>query len=101
MQAVLSSAEQEKKAKYCNAAEFRRASFSPFVISVDGAPGREADRLMKRLSESLALKWSASYGEVFGWLRARMSCAVVRATNLCLRGSRIKWRNDFGFEDGA
>ena len=101
VQAVLSSAEQEKKAKYCNAAEFRRASFSPFVISVDGAPGHEADRLMKRLSESLALKWSTSYGEVLGWLRARMSCAVVRATNLCLRGSRIKWRNDFGFEDGA
>ena len=41
------------------------------------------------------------YGEVLGWLRARMSCAVVRAINLCLRGSRIKWRNDFGFEDGA
>ena len=56
---------------------------------------------MKRLSESLALKWSASYGEVLGWLRAGMSCAVVRATNLYLRGSRIKLRNDFGFEDGA
>ena len=40
--AVLSSAELEKKNKYTAAAESRRASFTPFVVSVDGVFGREA-----------------------------------------------------------
>ena len=52
---------------------------------MDGAPGRDANQLMKRLSEVLALQWDTSYGEVLGWLRARLSCAIVKATNLCLR----------------
>ena len=34
--AVLCSAEQEKKRKYLAAVEERRASFTPFVVSVDG-----------------------------------------------------------------
>ena len=34
--AILSSAEHEKKNKYTAAAESRRASFTPFVVSVDG-----------------------------------------------------------------
>ena len=43
--AILSSAEAEKKKKYNNAANARRASFTPFVVSVDGALGREATSL--------------------------------------------------------
>ena len=39
--AVLASAEQEKKQKYLLAAETRHASFSPFVVSVDRALGCE------------------------------------------------------------
>ena len=40
--AILSSAEEEKKKKYSEAAALRRASFTPFVVSVDGVLGREA-----------------------------------------------------------
>lgn len=40
--AVLASAEKEKKKKYANAALTRHASFSPFVLSVDGLLAREA-----------------------------------------------------------
>ena len=36
-----------------------------------------------------------------GWVRATMSFSIVRATNLCLRGSRVKWRSGVGMEDGA
>ena len=36
---VLVGAEEEKKWKYRLAAEARHASFSPFVVSVDGYPG--------------------------------------------------------------
>ena len=37
VQNVLDQAEKEEKRKYNEAAEFRRSSFTPFVISVDGA----------------------------------------------------------------
>ena len=39
---VLASAEKEKKRKYNVAAANRHASFSPFVVSIDGYMGREA-----------------------------------------------------------
>ena len=49
--AVLLTAEQEKKKKYQEAVQTRRATFTPFVVSVDGVLGREANVLIKRLAE--------------------------------------------------
>ena len=43
---VLCSAEQEKKIKYSAAVEERRASFTPFVVSVDGVLGHDAQHLI-------------------------------------------------------
>ena len=50
VEAVLQTAEQEKKKKYLEAVQTRRATFSPFVVSVDGVLGREANVLIKRLA---------------------------------------------------
>ena len=97
---ILSSAEEAKK-KYSEAAALRRASFTPFVVSVDGVLGREANFCIKYLAQKLAHKWEKSNSEVLGWMRARLSFAILRATNLCLRGSRTKWRSAFGMDDGA
>ena len=47
---MLQTAEQEKKKKYLEAVQTRRATFSPFVVSVDGVLGREANVLIKRLA---------------------------------------------------
>jgi hypothetical protein len=60
-----------------------------FVVSTDGLLGKEAKILLKKLSARLAEKWEKSYSEVCGYVNARMSIAMVRATHLCLRGSRI------------
>ena len=98
---VLATAEEEKKRKYVTAAEARRASFSPFVVTVDGALGHEAVLFLRRLAEKLSAGWEKSYGEVLGWIKARLSFAVIRATDLCLRGSRVKWRSGTGIDDGA
>ena len=35
------------------------------------------------------------------WIRSRLSFAILRATNLCLRGSRTKWRSGAAMVDGA
>ena len=63
--------------------------------------GREARSIMKRMADKLAMKWGKSYSEMMGWMRSRMLFTVLRATNHCVRGSRIKWRSGFGMEDGA
>ena len=37
---------------------------------------------------------------VMGWVRARLSFAILRATLLCVHGSQTKWRS-LGISDGA
>ena len=99
--AVLASAKTEKKKKkYNNAAIAGRASFTPFVVSVDGALGCEATNYLKHLSEHICMKWGKFYEKVMGWLRASLSLAIIRATDLCLWGSRIRWRSVMDMADG-
>ena len=79
--------EAEKKQKYLETAEVCRASFTPFVQSVDGALGKETHYFLKRLVKNLS-QMGKPYSEVISWVRTRMLFATIRATNLCLRGSR-------------
>ena len=98
--AVLASAEAEKKRKYCDACTECRATFTPLCFSVDGLVGDKAACLLKHLGRSLSSTWERHYGEVIRWLRAPLAFALVWATNVCVRGSRTKWRS-LGLEDGA
>jgi hypothetical protein len=86
---VLAQQEREKKKKYLDACLEQRRHFTPFVVSTDGLVGREAGELLKRLSLRLAEKWERPYSVVRGFVNARMSIAIVRASHLCLRGSRV------------
>ena len=99
--AVLASAEEEKKHKYLSAAESWRTSFTPFVISVDGVLGHEALMFLQCLSERLSVGWGKSYGHVLMWIHVCLSFAVIRATNLCLRGSRVRRRSATSIDDEA
>ena len=47
---MLATAEEEKKRKHRAAAEERHASFSPFVVTVDGAMGHEAGLFLHHLA---------------------------------------------------
>ena len=86
---VLAAHEREKKRKYLEPCLEQRRHFTPFVASTDGLLGKEASTLLKRLAAELAEKSGKSYAEVSGFVRARISIAIVRATHRCLRGSRI------------
>ena len=97
---VLSTAEGEKKRKYLQACQDRHATFTPLCVSVDGMLGSESEFFVKRLSDFLAAKWERPYSVVIGWVRARLSFAILRAALLCVRGSRTKWRG-LGIVDGA
>ena len=70
-------------------------------MTVDGALGPEAVLFLCRLTEKLSAGWEKSYGEILGWIKARLSFAVIRATDLCLRESCVRWRSGTGIDDGA
>ena len=83
---VLASAEAEKKRKYFDTCTERRATFTLLCFPVDGLIGDEAACFLKHLGRSLSSIWEHHYGEVIRWLRARLAFALVRATNVCVRG---------------
>jgi hypothetical protein len=86
---VLKIHEKRKNKHYKPLCEAQRRDFTSVVVSTDGMLGREATSVLNRLSSLLAAKWEKPYSEVCGYVRARMSVAICRATNRCLRGSRI------------
>ena len=86
---MLEAHERDKKRKHLAACLEQRRHFSPFVASTDGLLGKESRTLLKKLSALLAEKWEKPYSEICGYVNARMSIAIVRATHLCLRRSRI------------
>ena len=82
---VLLRQEKEKKDKYGALCLARRRTFTPLVFSVDGLMGKEATAASKRLASSLAAKWKRSYSEVCGFIRSRLSIALIRSSSRCLR----------------
>ena len=70
-------------------------------MTADGAFGLEAKTFIRHLADKIALIWQKSSSEVLGYVRARMLFAVLRASNLCIRGNRMKWRRRMEIEDGA
>ena len=66
--------------KYSQASETINASFTPFVVTADGALGLEAKIFMHHLADKIAVIWQKSNSEVLGYVRARMLFAVLRAT---------------------
>jgi hypothetical protein len=85
---ALETAERAKKKKHLQACLDQRRHFSPFVVSVDGLLGKEAKTVLKVLASKMATKAGKPYSSVMGFVRARFSIAMVRATHICLRGSR-------------
>ena len=100
-ESILDSGAPEKKKLYTKAVEDRRGTFTTFVTYVDGLLHREAEHFLKHVATSIAVKWDKSYSETCAFVRARLLFALVRASSLCLRGSRVKWRSGLGFDDGA
>jgi hypothetical protein len=86
---VIQTQEKEKKQKYLEARLEQRCHFTPFVCSTNGMLGQKAKTFAKRLSTKLASKWQRPYSLVCGYVNAPLSIAIVQATHLCLRGSRI------------
>ena len=86
----LQASEKEKKQKCQKKCFEHRRTFVPFIVSVDGMFAPEAVNTMKHLAQLLSNKWRLPTSVTLHYVKSRMSVAVVRATNLCLRGTRMK-----------
>ena len=64
------------------------SSFVPAVFSSTGAMGKHANALYKRIASLLADKSGEAYSIVIAWIRCKLSFALLRASVVCLRGSR-------------
>ena len=60
------------------------------IYSVDGIPGAEELAVQKGLAALLSYKLKREYSEMCGFVRARMSLAIVISNSLLLRGPRDK-----------
>ena len=106
---VIEIQEQEKKKKYAKKCSEQRRNFTPFVVSVDGMMGKEAQALLKHLAYIYVAKWDLVYSQVRNYLNSKISIACLRAAHRCLRGSRVPSTRicrshlqvDSPWEDGA
>ena len=102
---VIENQEKQKKQKYLQSCLDQRRQFTPVVLSIDGLLGQETKSIVRRLSLKLAQKWRTTYNYVIKFINSRLSIAIVRATHLCLRGSRVPIKNitsqRFHLEDEA
>ena len=73
----------------------------PLVYSVDGVACKEARAYEKRVASLLAIKWDRRYSEMVGFVRGRMSLAVIRSNTMLLCGAMADraWKPEF--EDGG
>ena len=74
------------------------------VYSKDGIPRSEDSATQKRLAALLSYKLKRECSEMYGFVRARISLAIVRSNSLLLcgprdKGARIRQRPEL--RDGA
>ena len=60
------------------------------VYSADRIPGAEALAAQKRLAALLSYKLKQEYSEMCGFVRARMSLAIVISNSLIIHGPHYK-----------
>ena len=89
---VLERAAKVKKSKYLEACLERRRSFMPLIYSVDGMACKEARAYEKRVASLMATKLDCAYSEMVGFVRGRMSLAVIKSNTMMLRGARSSRR---------
>ena len=88
---ILKTAEKSKLREYKERIhEVEHADFNPLVFTTVGAMGPQCQIVVKKLAEKLSAKKGLMRSVVTGWLRVRLSFALLRTSLLCVRGTRRK-----------
>ena len=82
--------------------EVEQGTFTPLVVTVKGAMAPEASRFHKTLANKLVSKTPERSEDITRLIRVKLSFLVLRASLLCLRGSRTLFNfNSENCEDFA
>ena len=88
---LFKQAEQQKIREYGERIRnVERGDFCPLVFTCSGGMAPKSHAVLKRLAEKLSQKQNLSFSVVSGWLRCRLSFALLRTTLLCVRATRRK-----------
>ena len=86
---IFAKHEAEKKREYNQRImEVEHGTFSPLIFSTNGGSGPECDRFHKHIAQRIAEKSGERYEHVITWIRCKLSFLILRASLLCVRGSR-------------
>ena len=89
IKAILKKHESEKKRQYNRRVmEVEHGSFTPLIFTTTGVMSHECSIFHKSLAEKISTKRGERYEEVMRYLRVKFSFLALKATLLCLRGSR-------------
>ena len=99
-QQIYRTHENDKKRWYSRRVlDVEHGSFTPLVFTTTGGMGKECIRYHSRLAELIAAKKGEQYSQTISWIRARTSFALLRSALVCLRGSRVKRRAAFDYNN--
>ena len=70
--------------------EVEHGDFNPLVFTCTGGMAPQSHFVLKRIAEKLSTKKNLPVSVVSGWLRCRVSFALLRTTLLCVRATRRK-----------
>ena len=68
--------------------EVEHGDFTPLVFTCTGGMAPQSTIVIKRLAGKLSTKQNIAMSVASGWLRCRLSFALLRTTILCVRGTR-------------
>jgi hypothetical protein len=86
--------ELEKKRQYNDRVmHVDHGTFTPLVFSSCGGMGAEAASTLRKLASMVAEKRHETYSNTIALLRMRISIALLRASIVCLRGTRSRPQN--------
>jgi hypothetical protein len=94
--------EKSKKREYLDRiVHIEQGSFTPLVFSSMGGMGKETAIAIKHLAQSLSESRNEPYSRTIGVLRCRLAFALMRASSVCLRGSRSRRTRHIDFSSPA
>jgi len=88
---MMKTAEKAKMREYRERIrDVEHADFNPLVFTTMGAMAPQCQIVVKKLAEKLSEKQGTNRSVVTGWLRVRLSFALLRTSLQCIRGTRRK-----------
>ncbi len=100
LKTVLRNCENEKKLMYNQRViDHEHGTFTPLIFTTTGVMGHECLKYHKTLAEKISKKQGEKYEDTMQYIRMKVSFTVLRATLLCLRGSRTNKRRTIEEDD--